>query len=390
MATTLGAALNLFPTTYRVNRPDKSMAWIQFKWLLVISVGGIILSAKFCSGPKYLFSIGMTPLLFYHFTLKRKAKDGLSQATIDSVYYFGFLVTIATLVAAIFSFVLKWCVEPTQVTTDQIAFQFGLGLLATGYALFARLHLIGISHRSEEVDPILLAEQYAEKVRDVTNRIALSAVGFETFSNTIMNKNRQIVETSAVTLQQISSEAAKALSSELTTTLGDARKSIDQFSQAIHAASLVTDLENLRQQMRSLSSSMTNAGTRLKSLEQSLGLVDGRFNDLSRNSENLLRVLEGLVAKLAGIPPMEQGFIQLRDALEDLCAKVVSVEQQLSVVTNGIAESSESMANSYGVTSESIKHSASDAGKAIESLTGHLIKMVEFIIEQTQKKGSSH
>jgi drug/metabolite transporter (DMT)-like permease len=91
---------------------------------------------------------GVLPLLGYYYALARKKL--LSPSEIDSVYYFGFLVTVITLVSTAVAIgiatklpELKW-----------ILLQFGLGLIATGIALFARLMLMTKSTSEVELDVV--------------------------------------------------------------------------------------------------------------------------------------------------------------------------------------------------------------------------------------------
>ena len=91
---------------------------------------------------------GVLPLLGYYYALARKKI--LSPSEIDSVYYFGFLVTVITLVSTAIAIgiatklpELKW-----------ILLQFGLGLIATGIALFARLMLMTKSTAEVELDVV--------------------------------------------------------------------------------------------------------------------------------------------------------------------------------------------------------------------------------------------
>jgi hypothetical protein len=104
---------------------------------------------------------GLLPLMAYHLSLKRARL--LSSNEIDSVYYFGFLVTIITLVTTAISIGLT----ENKPDLKWVLLQFALGLVATGYALFARLHLLTISATSVEVDTVDSIEKLAKNVEKV-------------------------------------------------------------------------------------------------------------------------------------------------------------------------------------------------------------------------------
>src|SRR5690349_5241898 len=91
-----------------------------------------------------LWGIGaVAPLVAYHVRLASLLKNGLADPNgflVDSVYYFGFLITVFALAVTAFTIAVS-SDSPNLIST--ILQQFGAGLLATGYAVMARLHLMG-------------------------------------------------------------------------------------------------------------------------------------------------------------------------------------------------------------------------------------------------------
>src|SRR5438876_5052062 len=67
---------------------------------ICFSISAIGLTSYYHGHPLVAMSLGIAPLILYHALLVFYASDGLTQATIDSVYYFGFLVTVAALGAS--------------------------------------------------------------------------------------------------------------------------------------------------------------------------------------------------------------------------------------------------------------------------------------------------
>lgn len=105
---------------------------------------------------------GVLPLLGYYYALAKQKL--LSPSEIDSVYYFGFLVTVITLVSTAIAIgiaaklpELKW-----------ILLQFGLGLIATGIALFARLMLMTKSTSEVELDVVESSKLLVAAVTNVS------------------------------------------------------------------------------------------------------------------------------------------------------------------------------------------------------------------------------
>lgn len=105
---------------------------------------------------------GLFPLAAYHVILFRK--HILSPTEVDSIYYFGFLVTVITLVSTAISIGLS----NKPVELRWVLLQFGLGLVATGYALFARLHLLAKSSMEAEVDVVASSQKLVMSIEKVT------------------------------------------------------------------------------------------------------------------------------------------------------------------------------------------------------------------------------
>jgi hypothetical protein len=128
--------------------------------------------------PNWLSVFGaMAPLLYYHLGyLAPRTKAHLSQAAIDSVYYYGFLVTIFALGTSALSMV-----SSGSVLTDpgSVIAQFGVGLLATGYAIVARLHLSSASNELGDASPDAVIDQYICRSRDLVERLDRTLHSFD-------------------------------------------------------------------------------------------------------------------------------------------------------------------------------------------------------------------
>ena len=105
---------------------------------------------------------GVLPLLGYYFALAKKKL--LSQSEIDSIYYFGFLVTVITLVST----AIAIGIATKLPKLNWILLQFGLGLIATGIALFARLMLMTKSTSEVELDVVESSKLLVAAVTNVS------------------------------------------------------------------------------------------------------------------------------------------------------------------------------------------------------------------------------
>jgi predicted nucleic acid-binding Zn-ribbon protein len=135
--------------------------------LFLTALVGIVLSSFFHQSSGFLQWIGLIagllPLMIYHTTLIKARL--LSSTEIDSIYYFGFLVTIITLVTTAIS--IGVADKKEELNLQWVLLQFALGLIATGYALFARLHLLAISTTSIEADMVSSTEKLAKNIEKI-------------------------------------------------------------------------------------------------------------------------------------------------------------------------------------------------------------------------------
>src|SRR4051794_33394860 len=99
--TTPAPQLSFSATTYQVDML-REIEVGRFFWVgLAASVVGLSVASWLSSKALVVFAFGMVPLVAYHLRLLSDVGKGLSQTTIDTVYYFGFIVTIATLAATV-------------------------------------------------------------------------------------------------------------------------------------------------------------------------------------------------------------------------------------------------------------------------------------------------
>ena len=132
---------------------------------------------------------GVLPLLGYYYALAKKKL--LSPSEIDSVYYFGFLVTVITLVSTAIAIgiaaklpELKW-----------ILLQFGLGLIATGIALFARLMLMTKSTSEVELDVVESSKLLVAAVTNVSGEFDNASYLVKSFFDQLQIRMNDLVRT---------------------------------------------------------------------------------------------------------------------------------------------------------------------------------------------------
>jgi hypothetical protein len=150
---------------------------------MLISAIGLLAGVALPLPPMLPFAFGILPLIWYHlFYLRPKAGDGISQPAVDSVYYFGFLITIGALGAT----ALRLGLYGVEGSFANVAMQFGLGLLATGYAVWARIHLTASSALLDEANLEEAMNRYVERSRVLVSNVELASSNFQQYAETIL------------------------------------------------------------------------------------------------------------------------------------------------------------------------------------------------------------
>jgi hypothetical protein len=174
-----------------------------FKTLSVCMLISVLLLAAttFLHLPPWVALIcGAAPLSYYHLGfLAPRAKSGLNQAAIDSVYYFGFLVTIAALGVSAVTVALNGA----AANVNTVVYQFGVGLFATGYAVVARMHLSSLASPLDAVSPEAIMDRYIKRSLDMVDNVDTAVVRLSDFSQTVMTKTSEVTEAARNTAEKV-------------------------------------------------------------------------------------------------------------------------------------------------------------------------------------------
>ena len=190
---------------------------------------------------------GVGPLVYYHLGyLAPRAKTGLSPTAIDSVYYFGFLVTVAALGVSAVS--IAQAAGNIQLNT--IAFQFGLGLLATGYAVFARIHLSSIAMWVDEASPEAVLDRYVQRSRELVTNVEMASSQFVQLANSLMTKSQEVADTARDHTEKSMLQVARVFDEQLRGTLASANAGLAEIRGLMNETSFVHEREELAKSVR--------------------------------------------------------------------------------------------------------------------------------------------
>ncbi|GIZ51110.1 hypothetical protein [Noviherbaspirillum aridicola] len=168
--------------------------------------------------PLVAIVLAILPLAYYHFRLLSQAKSGLSQVEIDSVYYFGFLITVAAL--CISAFVVG--AEDAAAHVETVVHQFGTGLIATGYAVVARMHLQSKCVQVNELSMDELMDKYVSKSAELVTNVETASNQLAAFSKEIVAKTIEASELTRRAAEEKMLDVAQGFAEEIADVLASA------------------------------------------------------------------------------------------------------------------------------------------------------------------------
>lgn len=181
----------------------------------------------------------LAPLCYYFSRLYKAGANGLSHTAIDSVYYFGFIVTIMALAGSVMR---VWLFGIEKDMTGLIA-QFGVGLLATGLALVFRLVLTARVESMNAKDLTQTIEEYVSRIDGVVSKIEASAASFEGLSNSLQERTRTVVQATFDECTASMRAATTVFSESIAQISTQTSSSVTKFSQVVESVAAASHVE---------------------------------------------------------------------------------------------------------------------------------------------------
>lgn len=307
---------------------------------------------------------GGMPLIYYHvFYLKPRAKKGLSQTAIDSVYYFGFLVTIAALGVSAVSL----AVSGGKVPLDNIAFQFGLGLLATGYAVLARMHLTSISTWVDEATPEAVLDRYIQRSRELVTNVEMASTQFVELSNNLMTKSQEVAETARLTTEKSMLAVARQFDEELRGTLASARAGLTEIRGLVNEVSFVQEREALVRSIKMTLEAVTGVNKALGEFAQRSGEGARSSQAVASTSSALNDTLTTFHASLSKIAAEDGPLLGSAKSLGEAQAAVTEGTQSMGRIVDELGQMAGTVSG-IGLTYKNIKALTLKANEQMEAL----------------------
>ncbi len=302
----------------------------------------------------------MLPLVYYHvWYLARRAKQGLLSSAIDSVYYFGFLLTIGAL--GVSAFVIASGAQAGIDVWKEVTLQFGLGLAATGYAVAARIHLLSIMPAFDGANAEEAVDRTVIRSQALVSNMEMAAARFETFASGLMERTVQTTERMRVQTEKSMRDTVHAFSSEMQAATASTHRIAESLRELVADESVL----HRHVQLGEATLKLTEALNRIVPATE-------KFNDRMELAANAT----GELADWSGLLKAE--ISEVRGGIDSLSGKEGSLAHLSSSVSATAVELESRMAGLAGMSDE------------VSNLTvnlGHVTAALKTVATQSQRAG---
>ena len=346
--------------------------------LFLTALVGIVLSSFFHNFSGFLQWIGLIagllPLMIYHATLIKARL--LSSTEIDSIYYFGFLVTIITLVTT--AIAIGVTDKKEELNLQWVLLQFALGLIATGYALFARLHLLAISSTSIEADMVSSIEKLAKNIEKIAKEFDNAGFQVQAFVERTEKRLTTLEEKTVTRMDVVVSSFDQRLSASQVAFQDSLNKSVElTLEKTARTMALAT------QQFSNSISSVMEEIIRMQSEAEGISftLASERISEFSTDITSSIHsittsVHDSAKASSDAVLELSATFKKSAKLAADISKRLSDLDGVIALVTS-IKDATEAIAN--------FSQSTTEAESAISSLSIKTSQAEESLREQVTK-----
>lgn len=330
---------------------------------VLASLSVLIVASILKAGAIFTTIGAVAPLVYYHlFYLRPQAKNGLSQTAIDSVYYFGFLVTVAALgisAVAIAS-------GGAGANVNAVVYQFGIGLFATGYAVVARMHLSSISTMVEEASPEAIMDRYVKRSMELVTNVEMACEQLSVFSESIMKKTADVSEATRVNVEKTMLETAQAFRDEMKSTLVSAKDSLTTVRGLVNDTSFVAERKEMAAHMRATVEGALALNNALNELTKRTQEGAQATKQISISSADFSNTLSQISANIEDFAGKDGVFAEASKSLQQSSNTFVTCNVAMADASVGLSE----IAQIVSDTGPTFKNMRTLTKKASEQLDG--------------------
>lgn len=364
----------------------------QMLRLMLWSVGLLVLGAIFLawfSWPTWVSWLvmlpGIAPLVWYHRkVLLPNAAPGLPQAAIDSVYYFGFLVTVAALCIS----ALMVGLHGAAASIDTVVMQFSAGLVATGYAVAARLHLQSRTSVASETTLEEEMDKYVRKSAGLVENLEQASKRLSEFSQQIVERTIAAAELTRVAANEKMFDVATQFSEQMGEALETARQGVHEFRVVMNSTAFAAErqqyTDSLKEGVQAVRALNTGIAQLIIKTQEKVKLTQQDIT-ASTNLSGRLNEFALQVAELSG----PQGIGASATSLKASCDSVNAAHATLTEATQTLQQQVDTVRIS-GDTLEQVRKISKRATEQFEKLSdtsvrvGHVSSQVESLAESAK------
>ncbi|QEZ44155.1 hypothetical protein [Cupriavidus oxalaticus] len=314
----------------------------------------------------------LAPLVYYFYTLNQRARnESLSQTAIDSVYYFGFIITIFALAASVFRVYLFGIGNDLVV----IVGHFAVGLLATGLALLFRMLLTAQTEALNAKDLGESIEDYIRRVNDVVTSVETSAANFEGLAHSLQDRTEKVVSAAHLAFSTSLTESAKLFQEQIKQVIEKAGESVQQFDRTVEAVTKASHVEELGANMGELTSGLRNFAKEMTAYGQRITqeAATANANALSVSNKSFIEHLQSLYAKNNEL--VATGLRQIQQM--DFTAEAATVKGDLQGLSRSISGFNKKFTELEQRLGETISVQSAQASKeVIEKFAEEVVRIV--------------
>lgn len=333
-------------------------------YCILVSVLVLAASAFFRLAPWVGLLGGILPLVYYHIVyLTPQASKGLTSTAIDSVYYFGFLVTVSALGISAISIAVRGA--ETNLTT--VIYQFGVGLFATGYAVVARMHLTSVSALVDEASPEALMDRYVKRSVELVTNVEMASSQLTEFSREIIARTVDMSDAARLSSEKMMLDMARAFESEMKLTLVSARDSLAEIRGLVSDTSFVVEREELARSLRSTLDTTTALNAALTDLAQCTGASAGATKESITATNDLKETVLAFGTHISVLGGESGAFAVSAASMADATAQFAECYAMLSLAAESLREMTSTVADT-GPTFKQMRTLTKKASEQLDAL----------------------
>jgi len=334
----------------------------MMQWCCAASFAVLVCAAVVDLNPLFAMAGALAPLAYYHLGyLTPQAQKGLSHAAIDSVYYFGFLVTVSALGISAVSIANGAAGQDINL----VVYQFGVGLIATGYAVLARLHLNSIA-RVDDVSPEALMDRYIKRSVELVTNVEMASEQLSAFSTAIVQKTVETAEAARHTTEQAMLESARLFQDEMRSTLAAAKESLTTIRGLVSDTSFVAERKELIASMAATVAATTGLARAVDELTGRMKAGSQAAKESAERSTDVEQALSSFYGQISRFGGERGVFATASESMMESTKTIVTCNTSMATAALGLSE----IASSVAETGPTFKAMRTLTKKASEQLDG--------------------